>query len=389
MATETVRVNPFVLTWAREEAGLTREDAAAKADVDLEALSGWEAGASSPGISQLRALAGAYRRPLTVLLLPQPPPHDPSPRDFRTVNGAAPDLSPAAHFIIRRARRLQSLLTEVTIELPGAWPEARLIRANLNAPAEDAARSQRELTGVTLKAQESWPDAGAATREWRASLQRTCGVLSLVESIPREECRGMALSHERIPTIIMTSTAGEPPAARIFTLAHELGHLTLSQDGVCLEREDDSDKGRTERWCNKFAGAFLLPAEALDSLASDPMLRSDPVAAVSRTANLLEVSRDVVSIRLEETGRANRGFYHRLEPSFKRGSPGPHRREDIRIPAAQRALNRLGDAPIRALRRALNEDLVDLREVAEVLDIGADRLGELEELAERRVGRTR
>ena len=389
MATESIDVNPSVLAWARTEAGLTREDAAALAEVDLEALSSWETGQTAPTISHIRKLAIAYKRPFTVLLLPEAPAGIPLPTDFRTAGGAAPALSPATHLVIRRARRLQSLLAEVADEIPSAWPAPRLVRGDLGARADLATDAQRTLLGVTATIQASWSDVPEAIRGWRRALQESAGVLTLLESIPPSECRGMALWDGRVPAIIISTAADEPRTSRVFTIAHELAHLTLNQDGVCLEREDDTSRGRTERWCNRFAGALLVPGDVLTDLFSDGSLQGDPVAAVTRAANRLKVSRDVLAIRLEDTGRVDKGFYQRIKPAFLVSETKTPGRSEVKIPATTRVLSRVGAAPVRALSMALNDGLLDMRDVADVLNVGADRFSDLNERAEQSLGRAR
>lgn len=53
-----------LLIWARESGGFTVNEAAKKANVKPEKLSGWESGESRPTINQLRKLASIYKRPL-------------------------------------------------------------------------------------------------------------------------------------------------------------------------------------------------------------------------------------------------------------------------------------------------------------------------------------
>ncbi|MHB2165992.1 helix-turn-helix domain-containing protein [Alsobacter sp. R-9] len=61
------------LTRARQDASLSPEDAAQRADIELEALVSWENGLARPSLDQLRRLAGAYDRTIGVFFLPQSP----------------------------------------------------------------------------------------------------------------------------------------------------------------------------------------------------------------------------------------------------------------------------------------------------------------------------
>ena len=85
---ERIPVEPRILRWAREFAGLPEEEAARRIGVSAEKLSDWEEGVSSPTINQLRTMADRYRLSFGVFLLRQPPARKfIPPHDFRRVQG--------------------------------------------------------------------------------------------------------------------------------------------------------------------------------------------------------------------------------------------------------------------------------------------------------------
>lgn len=70
---------------------------------------------------------------------------------------------------------------------------------------------------------------------------------------------GLSANVKDIPIIVIgTQWAGD---RQRFTLAHELAHLVLN--GFCLSSLDE------EKCCNRFAGAFLLPKEALVTILGE------------------------------------------------------------------------------------------------------------------------
>src|SRR5688572_4103482 len=83
------KVNPQILSWARESAGLTLEDAARAIGLSGEhaaaRLAEMEAGERDPSRPQLLKMAERYRRPLLVFYLPAPPARGPRTHDFRTL----------------------------------------------------------------------------------------------------------------------------------------------------------------------------------------------------------------------------------------------------------------------------------------------------------------
>ena len=80
-------VEPSLLVWARDSAGLTLEQAANKVGIKPERLASWESGTGLPTVNQLRKLGKACNRPVGVFYLPEPP-RVPEPlHDFRRFPG--------------------------------------------------------------------------------------------------------------------------------------------------------------------------------------------------------------------------------------------------------------------------------------------------------------
>jgi transcriptional regulator with XRE-family HTH domain len=67
------KIKAELLGWARQRAGVTLDDAAKAADVEVAELKGWENGDDTPTISQLRHLSAKYHFPLAFFYLPEPP----------------------------------------------------------------------------------------------------------------------------------------------------------------------------------------------------------------------------------------------------------------------------------------------------------------------------
>ena len=76
-----------MLEWGRTSAGLSVEEAARKVALSVDRLEAWESEDSQPTIKQLRKLANAYKRPLSVFYLPERPRDFQALRDFRRLPG--------------------------------------------------------------------------------------------------------------------------------------------------------------------------------------------------------------------------------------------------------------------------------------------------------------
>jgi transcriptional regulator with XRE-family HTH domain len=142
---ERIAVTPEVLIWARKTSGLDVETTAKRLQVRSEQVAAWEAGGTQPTINQLRRLAKLYKRPLVVLLLPQPPKDYQALQDFRrTGDGADLAWSPALHAEFKRALSQRDVILELG-ELSPTSLYGRNERFTLapDLPREDAAQKLR------------------------------------------------------------------------------------------------------------------------------------------------------------------------------------------------------------------------------------------------------
>ncbi len=80
-------VEPTVLVWARETAGYSIDDVAAKLKKEPETIEAWESGEQRPFMGQLRRLSEIYKRSISDFYLPVPPQEPSIPHDFRRAPG--------------------------------------------------------------------------------------------------------------------------------------------------------------------------------------------------------------------------------------------------------------------------------------------------------------
>ena len=85
---------------------------------------------------------------------------------------------------------------------------------------------------------------------------------------------------------------------------HEMGHLVLGESGASDDAEEDGSLDHSERWCDEFATAFLMPAGELSrlaprSLGEDAVLPVAKRFSVSALA-LLNRLRDLKLISFEQ-----------------------------------------------------------------------------------------
>lgn len=99
-----LEISADVLVWAREQRGLSTVEAAKRLSILEATLLAIGAGDRQPTLAQLRHMAEAYKRPLIVLLLEEPPRTFQAMRDFRSIDGVPPGtFSPRLHDELKRA----------------------------------------------------------------------------------------------------------------------------------------------------------------------------------------------------------------------------------------------------------------------------------------------
>jgi Zn-dependent peptidase ImmA (M78 family) len=377
-----------VLKWAREYRGYSLQQAAELLEIGIDKLTEFESGATHPSPSILRKMATVYHQSESILLLPSPPETRDLPTDFRTVGGRPINPSPDTVLAIREAQQLQDIVTEVVLSEPELIKFSTIPEVSGDDDPEAIAELERERFGISVEEQAGWRLA-QAFEYWRVRVEST-GILVLVKSMPWNDCRGVSIweSRELVPVIVVNSD--DTPSAKSFTLFHEYAHLLRRNSGMCIKEEDDSQKGVVERWCNRFAAAFLMPADSVRSYISDRYKSLEPrewtVEQIRLIANHFRVSRPATALRLERLSLAPRGYYDRNRRELNRfdqvtggGGGGTTRRPGWR---QRQRLREVGLSAVTILIEGCRAGALDSLEASNALRLNLDELSTLETYAE-------
>ncbi len=380
-------IKPELLVWARQSAGLSLEQAARKLGLSKsDRLDAFEKGDLQPTVGQLRKAARVYKRPLSVFFLRTPPESPPQLHDFRRLPGQdVPPPSPELLLEMRRARRRRHVALELMDELGHTSPELP-IRADLKAAPEAAAAEARRWFGVTLEQQRQWTGEYDGLNRWSAILESRGVLVFQTGDISLDEVRGFSISEEPLPVIVLNGK--DSPRARVFTLMHEFAHLMLNLGGVCepfrVRTAIRSADERVEVFCNRVAGAILVPGDALDQEAVQAGLTASAAfsePAVRSLAESFAVSREVILLRLLSLGRISgeyvtqkfrqyrREYAERAAETVKKGFAPPFRL----------AIRDNGRRFTRLVLDALDRERITLADVSDYLGV---RLKHLESIAE-------
>jgi Zn-dependent peptidase ImmA (M78 family)/transcriptional regulator with XRE-family HTH domain len=382
------RVKPDLLRWAREAAGLSIDVAAKKIGTSSARLADWERGDRSPTVVQLRKAANVYRRPLAVFFLPEAPPTPQPLHDFRRVAGeVSGSLSPELVLEIRRARRRRSVALELLAE-SGPVPATSILTTALDQDPEMVAARTREWLGVSLDEQARWQGFYAPLNACVSRLEALGILVFQTGDVPLPEMRGFSISESTLPVIVLN--AKDAPRPRTFTLMHELTHLMLAGGGVCDPQRVSLRASatapldeRTEVFCNRTAGAVLVPREVL---LSHPQVRNVhgrrdwSEQAIREMANHFGVSREVIVRRLLILERTTERFYEEKRNVYRAEWAKRQASEtDVIVPIPRLVVRDNGRRYTRLVLEALEREQITPADVTDFLNVRLKHLEQLED----------
>lgn len=322
-----VPINSAVLKWARDWAGVDINSAATRAGVTPDKIEQWEDASSgiAPTVRQARLLAEFYDRPFLEFLQTSVPTLK-RPElipDFRLHRGHE---TPAD---LREFERLQAwaevqrenalALYEEIGEDPRDFPSS--LRSSLDSDVEQRAQLARDVLKFPIKEQLA---IKSEDRERIPTILRNkiegVGVLTLKETGLRYlNARGFCVVKFPLPIIVFGS---ESPRAQAYTLVHEFAHVMLGVSaisGAPVRSGGDPHIRAIERWCNKFAAAFLMPrSEILKMIEGAPAkLPFVTDEFIRKIANKFSVSDHAALVRLVVLDVVDESFYWNVKlPEF-------------------------------------------------------------------------
>jgi Zn-dependent peptidase ImmA (M78 family) len=374
-------IQPDILTWARETAGLSIEEAAraiglkdARGEKGPERLAKLENGTEEPTSKLLEKMAKAYRRPLVVFYLRQPPKTGDRGQDFRSLPGAKqfnPDLDALIRDISARQELVHSILEDEEMDAPDFVgtvtvdvPVGALAKRIVKSLAFDLQEFRR---------QKAYQDAF----EYLRTSIEGAGVFVLLlgnlgshhTNIPVEIFRGFASADRLAPMIVINDQ--DAKAAWSFTALHELVHLWLGATGV-----SGSDTGdRVERYCNDVAGEILVGSDET-KVFGDLSSFARNVITIGEQAREWRVSRQMVAYKLFRAGKIGRPMWNRLRGHFQDEYIALKQKESEKQKATEGGPNyyvvkrhRVGPALLGLVRRALDDGNITYTKASRVLGV--------------------
>ncbi len=282
-----ITLQPTLLSWARNRAGLDQEALARKMGVRIEKLLVWE-GNGRLRMTQVEKLAHVTHTPVGYLYLDSPPDEKLPIPDFRTVRDTlirrpSPDLLETVETMQRR----QSWMRDYLIN-EGQEALTFIGRFGLDVPVTQVAADMRTTLGLPGGWAESVSTWTEALTQLRQRIEEI-GVLIVINGVVGNnnrrklipnEFRGFALCDPFAPFIFINGS--DAKSAQMFTLAHELAHLWLGADGVSNLADFQPGPADIERYCNSVAAEFLIPGAELQACWPQAQSHPDPFKHLAR-----------------------------------------------------------------------------------------------------------
>lgn len=319
-------VKPSILQWARESAGLSLEEAAARVGINAarsvsgaDRLLSLETEESEVSRPVLLKMAKIYRRPLVSFYLNEPPTRGDRGEDFRTLPDRQIGGEPLVDALVRDVRSRQSVVRAVQLEAEEAEPLPFIGSMSRDDGVGQVLASIRQVLGLDLAAFRAQGSADASFALLRSRVE-AAGIYVLLignlgshhSAIDVDTFRGFALADPIAPFVVINDQ--DAKTAWSFTLLHEVAHLWIGATGV----SGGHFEGAVEQFCNDVASSFLLPQGELDQLSV--MRTTDDTEAarqITEFANERLVSRSLVAYRLFRSDKISDRTWRSVTDTFR------------------------------------------------------------------------
>jgi Zn-dependent peptidase ImmA (M78 family)/transcriptional regulator with XRE-family HTH domain len=337
--------------------GLSQEDAAIKAGISRNAYRSIETGQAEPRVSSLQGIARALGVALPELLTE--PPRLSSVRFRSTKTRSGKNQARRDQVVVQMARWLKdfnSLEESLGQKMPYLMDGLMDTFGDASNPIRpiEAAGKAREVLG--LKDNEPIHDI--------CGLLQSAGVKVLTQKLPIEDLFGLSVAiGDGGPAVVVNIRDDIPVERRIFTAAHEFGHLLLHPRAYDMEQVKEDTTEETE--AHLFAAHFLMP----DKTFQDEWRDSYGLPFVDRVLHvkrIFHVSYMTVLYRLIDSGQVDSTkIWMIFKAQWKRRS-GKALTKKVE-PMALADVDFLEDRLSRLVRQAIESERITISRGAEIL----------------------
>lgn len=299
-------INPALMTWSRRRAGLSAAELAESITVKEDKVRAWEAGEARPTFRQAQQWADRLHIPFGFLFLKEPPKEVLPLPDLRTI-GSARSQPPSLDLLdtVRDVLRKQAWYLDYLVEQERE-PLPFVGKFSTATPVAQVVADIRAVLGV-----QNMPAASDQYLRGLIAGADAAGILVMRSGIVGSnthrkldvgEFRGFAISDKFSPVVFIN--IADAPAARLFTLLHELAHIWIGSSGI--SDAAPASHRQEEAFCNAVAGEFLVPEAKFKALWREA---DDWRSLLPELVAAFHVSRLVIARRACDFGFISREEY--------------------------------------------------------------------------------
>lgn len=318
-----LNLNPEVLRWARETAGLGVDVAASKlglrngkhatAEQQLDAI---ESGQRSVTRSLVERMAKVYHRSLIAFFVAEPPAQGDRGQDFRTIpEDRLRENQATVDALIRSIRARQSVIRAILeddedrrfLEFVGSASLEDTVNVVANSIVGQLRFDRQEFRRGNIG--QSFAYLRSCVEELGVFVLLAGNLGSHHTNISADVFRGFALSDDLAPFVVINDQ--DARTAWSFTLLHELVHLWLGTTGISA----GFPNMKIEKFCNDVASQILLPEE--DVQARPLLSEEEAIAFINVLAVASNTSRSLVLYRLFRKKIVTEAFWKKTSAQFR------------------------------------------------------------------------
>ncbi|MBD2811850.1 ImmA/IrrE family metallo-endopeptidase [Xenorhabdus sp. Vera] len=380
--------NPEMLRWAREQAGLSMQEAAKKLSLKSSRMSGedvlglYESGEKIPTRNQLNEFAKTYHRSFITFFLETPPVIADKGEDFRTLpNGLSPLENGSVNSLIREVYVKQHIVKEAIIDSDSVVDLPFVGSLAKHPSLHEAKAKLLEFSKIDVIQYRKQKNSHESFNYLRQKVE-DMGIFVLLignlgshhSNISVEYFRGFALSDDIAPFVVINDN--DSKYAWCFTLLHELAHIFIGKTGVSNSHAENN----VEKYCNDIASQILLcesDFDVIDSLSGLPI--EEMVNRISELSADLNVSSSMISYRLFSQNRINKEDWIYVSSYFK--EKWLTNKEELKSSGGgsyyPTKRHKVGNALIEVVRRSIMEGVLTETKAGKVLGVRSGNVTEL------------
>lgn len=318
MARIRAKITPALMEWARTQARFSPEEAAEKIGRSVDEILAWESGESLPTIPQARKASEVYKRPLALFYMEEPPMDFETLRDFRRLpERTSRTYSPELSLLLRSTIEKQIWTRDYLIS--EGYEQLEFVgSAGVGEDPIELANTIRNTLNFPLEEQLHCRSRQEALTTWLRKIEQIGIYAFRQREIDLEEARGFVLVDDYAPFIFINSA--DSRVGQIFTIAHELVHIFLNQQGISnlnsLGKFQDTESEEIEIFCNQVASHVILEDQEFINRWTSTDEDESLFHRIEETSRTFKVSEESIARRLLEKEIISRDTYQELREYY-------------------------------------------------------------------------